>query len=173
MKKLVILAALATMSISGSAVAVQTNVPRAITIENVAAGTANFTALINANGLGDPVLAPQGTCLFNMAWTSKFSTPTNPIPPRNCTVRETKTVTTNFTCVNTDIDTTMFAGAGFNTNCSGFNQNGVPFGPQGGFFAMSASLVLGERVVIGGTRTIAGTFRDPMSFGFIQGIRII
>ena len=172
MKKLVIFAALATMSISGSAMAVDRNlpVPRNIFIENMPSGTANFDRLINANGLSDNLLAPNGTCLIRMIWTN----PNNPTQSRTCTVREVKTVTTNFTCPDADIDSAMYAGTGFNTNCSGFTPGGDPFGPQGGgFTTISASLVLGERVVLGGTRSIAGTIRVPFSFGIIQGIRII
>ncbi|WP_437791504.1 hypothetical protein ACSRUE_21515 [Sorangium sp. KYC3313] len=167
MKKLVILAALATMSISGSAMAVARGGPaRAILIEGASAGTATFNAVINANGLSDNLLAPNGTCLISMTWTN----PNNAAQSRSCTVREVKT-TTNPNCPNMDINTTMYAGSGFNTNCSGFNQFGMAFGPQGaGFTTISASIVLGETAL--GTPSFGGTFRDPFSFGFIQGITI-
>ncbi|XYH92826.1 hypothetical protein ACMHYB_33785 [Sorangium sp. So ce1128] len=166
MKKLIPLAALATMSISGSAMAVDRNLVRNIFIEGAAAGTANFTTLINPNGLSDNLLAPNGTCLISMSWTN----PNNATQSRNCTVREVKT-TTNPNCPDADINTTMYAGSGFNTNCSGFNQFGMAFGPQGGGFStISASIVLGESAA--GVPSLSGTFRDPFSFNFIQGITI-
>lgn len=165
MKKIIILAALATMSISGSAMAVDRNLARAILIEGQAAGSANFINVINFNGLGDNLLAPNGTCLIGMSWTNNAGTAS-----RSCTVREVKT-TTNPNCPDADINTTMYAGTGFNTNCSGFNQFNMAFGPQGGgFTTISASIVLGETAA--GTPSFGGTFRDPFSFGFIQGITI-
>ena len=169
MKKLVILAALATMSISGSAMAVGTGNPRNIMINGMAAGTGTFT-LINVNGLSDNLLAPNGTCLYSMRWTTQGQA------DRFCTVRETKTRAPNAPppanpCPSMDRNTTMFAGSGFNTNCSGFNQFGMAFGPQGGGFTFtSASLVLGESAV--GVPSISGTFRDPFFPNIIEAMTI-
>ncbi|AUX30219.1 MULTISPECIES: hypothetical protein [Sorangium] len=119
MKKLMILASLAVMSISGSAMAVAPTAGRQIVIEGRPAGTAQFLPA----GLGPAInlLAPNGTCRSNMIWTS-----VNPVSGSLlCQTLETRTVT-NPNCPAANITTTMYAGDGL-TACNGFDQNGFPF----------------------------------------------
>ncbi|WP_437601657.1 hypothetical protein WMF28_08755 [Sorangium sp. So ce590] len=70
MKKLMILASLAVMSISGSAMAIAPG-PHAITIEGAPSGTGTFM-FIGPDG-ANPVLAPSGTCAYNMLWSPPAS----------------------------------------------------------------------------------------------------
>ncbi len=65
MKKSMLLAALAVMSISGGAMAIQEGLPRGISVAGQPAGIASFYFVANFNG-------PAGYCSYYMDWQSPF-----------------------------------------------------------------------------------------------------
>ncbi|WP_437586044.1 hypothetical protein [Sorangium sp. So ce1000] len=136
MKKLIVLAALATMSFSGSAMAIAPT-SRVIRIEGVQAGTGVFVFRF-ADG-SHPLLAPNGSCAYDLRWTSN-----NPLlGTLVCRVLEA-TTSTNPACManrGSNIDSLMTAGDNF-TSCSGFNEFNMPFGPQAGL--PNSTMFLGE-----------------------------
>ncbi|WP_437521822.1 hypothetical protein WME79_29905 [Sorangium sp. So ce726] len=172
MKKLVILTALATMSFSGSAMAIRTiqvtppEPPRAITIEGLSAGTGRFVFLFSGGPIPNSVAAPNGTCGYNLLWRN------NPLFGDGvCNVLEATTAT-NPSCIQnmmTDINSTAYAGDGFTPTCMGFTQMGMPFGPP---FSPSAIMILGEIAnTVALTPSLVGIIQIPV-FPFLgaQGI---
>lgn len=158
MKKLALLAtataAAAALSISGNAMAIEEGAVFDIFIEGDDAGSAVFDFQFTSNLIIDSVLR-RGSCAFILFWT-------NPVGDRTlrCGVRESRTNTFPNCQINRtrDINGTMFAGAPFATNCSGFRRQGLAFGPEVGL--PSGQLVLGERAV-DGAATLSGTFFNP------------
>ncbi|WP_437850372.1 hypothetical protein [Sorangium sp. So ce363] len=152
MKKLIILAALATMSFSGSAMAIAPG-NRQILIEGVASGTGNFM-FAGIDGF-DPVLAPNGTCAYNLWWTA----PAPSTAMRICQVLEATTMTFPNCAANmtADINSVMYAGDGFTFFCSGFR------GPLAGFPTIAFSnaiMILGQSQM--GTPSVTGIIQIPV-----------
>jgi hypothetical protein len=165
MKKLALLATVALVSISGSAMAIAPGA-RTIRIDGARSGTAQFQFAFTS-GLNIPPFLRGGNCAYFLRWSS----PLLGGGTLTCGVRESVTTAFPFCAINQtrNIDGTMFAGPNFASNCSGFHPNGRPFGPQ--VFLPSAQLTLGERAS-GGSPTLSGTFFDP-SFPFtFQSITI-
>jgi hypothetical protein len=164
MKKLTILASLALMSVSGSAMAIAPG-PHAVTIEGSPSGTATFGNSV-ADGF-NPVLAPNGTCFYNMSWAAVG------MMPRLCQVVEATTMT--FPSCNSfgtvignetrNINSVMYAGDGFTPICNGFR------GAIGGFPAAPFSfltMILGESAGPGPAATgIVHSFTFPF-FGALS-----
>jgi hypothetical protein len=79
LKKILLLASLAALSISSPTLALTEGVPRAVTISGQPAGTVTFTYLGNVKG-------PTGSCTYTMRWESPLRGP----QPAVCRVRELK-----------------------------------------------------------------------------------
>ncbi|WP_437674542.1 hypothetical protein [Sorangium sp. So ce131] len=152
MKKLTILASLAVLSMSGSAMAIAPTAGRQILIEGVPSGTGQF--LFSGIDGSDPVLAPNGTCVYNLIWTA----PPPSTATRVCVVLEAVTMTFPNCMVNmtTDITSVMYAGDGFTPICSGFRG---PFPPFPATAFSNAIMVLGESQ---GTPSVNGIIQIPV-----------
>ena len=79
MKKIVLLAALAAVSLSSPILALTEGDPRAVTISGYPAGTVRFIYFGNVKG-------PTGSCAYTMRWESPWRGP----QPAVCRVRELK-----------------------------------------------------------------------------------
>jgi hypothetical protein len=164
MKKLALLATAAVLSISGSAMAIDTGVTnRQILIEGQNAGTATFAFAFRSTRTFDGLL-PLGSCVYSMRWTN----PSIGGGALFCTVRESITSTfhqclSSLTTVgNThrDINGTMFAGGGFLTTCNGFRAANLPF--------FNGVLALGEsRTASPASPSLVGTIFTGFSFDSI------
>jgi hypothetical protein len=113
MNKIMLLASLAVLSISGSAMALTEGLGRQVHVAGQPAGT--FTAFYRAN-----VDGPVGTCLYDVDWASPFA----PAGSVMCEICEQK-VLGNTSCLTNrlfDFGTIVNSKAG----CMGFDQFGIP-----------------------------------------------
>lgn len=113
MNKFMLLASLAVVSLSGSAMALTEALPRAVSVAGRPAGT--FTAFYTTN-----VDGPAGTCLYDVDWASPFG----PAGSVMCQLCEQK-VLGNTSCLNNrlyDFGSMVQSTAG----CMGFDQYGIP-----------------------------------------------
>ncbi|WP_437946064.1 hypothetical protein WME98_35355 [Sorangium sp. So ce296] len=144
MKKFTILASLAVMSISGSAMAIAPG-PHAIAIEGSPSGTGTF--MFVAPDGANAVLAPNGTCAYNLLWAPPASLPG--FGTRLCQVLEATTFTfpncmssvTTPGNITRNINSVMYAGDGFTPICNGFRGAiaGFPASPFS-----NLTMILGE-----------------------------
>ncbi len=122
MNKIMLLASLAVLSISGSAMALTEGVERHVSVAGQPAG--RFTAFYTAN-----VDGPAGTCLYDVDWASPYG----PAGSVMCQVCEQK-VLGHTSCLNNrffNFGSVVNSTAG----CMGFDQYGIP---------QFVSLTLGE-----------------------------
>ena len=122
MNKIMLLASLAVLSISGSAMALTEGVERHVSVAGQFAG--KFTAFYTTN-----VDGPAGTCLYDIDWASPFG----PAGSVMCQVCEQK-VLGHTSCLNNrffNFGSVVNSTAG----CMGFDQYGIP---------QFVSLTLGE-----------------------------
>ena len=131
-KSLVVAAAMAAMSITSGAMALDTISLNELRVQGFygsfgSLGWATFTAL-GING---------GFCDYLMNWSSPF----NPNDVQLCIVRELRTAATPSCIVNerVNIPTTVLAGPSGDSYCAGFNIKGEPF--------VDVSLILGESFI--------------------------
>jgi hypothetical protein len=124
-KKIALLASLATISISSATLALTEGSPRAVTVSGCPAGTVTFFYLGNVDG-------PTGACAYSLRWES----PLRGARPVSCRVRELK-VLNQTSCLDnrlSNITTSVISVLG----CRGFDQLGLP---------SHVKLVLAERDV--------------------------
>jgi hypothetical protein len=122
MNKIMLLASLAVLSISGNAMALTEAVARNVHVAGQPAG--KFTAFYTTN-----IDGPAGTCLYDVDWASPYG----PAGSVMCQVCEQK-VLGNTSCLSNrffDFGTMVNSTAG----CMGFDQYGIP---------QFVSLTLGE-----------------------------
>ncbi|WP_437612932.1 hypothetical protein WMF20_10650 [Sorangium sp. So ce834] len=170
MKKFTILASLAVMSISGSAMAIAPG-PHAITIEGAPSGTGTF--MFVAPDGANPVLAPNGTCAYNLLWAPPASLAG--FGTRICQVLEATTFTFP-SCMGSlavpgnitrNINSVMYAGDNFTPICNGFQ------GAVGGFPATPISnviMILGESAT--GTPSAVGILQS-LNFSFLGALSVV
>ena len=113
MKKLMLFASLAAVSISSAAPALTEGNPRAVTVSGYPAGTVRFTYLGSLDG-------PTGACVYTQRWES----PLRGSQPALCSVRELKMLNQTSCLYNrlANITTSVVSVP----VCVGFSQFGLP-----------------------------------------------
>jgi hypothetical protein len=112
-KKIMLFASLAAMSISSAALGLTEGNPRAVTVSGCPAGTVRFFYLGNVDG-------PTGACAYTLRWESPLRGPL----PASCRVRELK-VLNQTSCLDNRLSniTTSVISVPI---CWAFNQLGLP-----------------------------------------------
>lgn len=123
MKKIMILASLAALAISGNAMALTEGVPRAVIVAGEPAGV--FTAFFTAN-----VNGPSGSCLYDVDWLSPFA----PAGSVMCQISEQKSLG-HTSCLANRLSDFPSVVNSIPAACSGFDQFALP---------QDVQLVLGE-----------------------------
>jgi hypothetical protein len=126
MKKSMLFAALAVLSISGSAMAIVEGAPRGISVAGCPAGVATFFFVANVDG-------PAGACRYFMDWQSPFF----PAGSAPCFINELKSLNQTSCLLNRTRSVTTSVLSVPNL-CAGFDEFGLPEDVQ---------LVLGESFV--------------------------